>query len=89
MFILAWNRPSNIPSEIDINYTVTIMDSNDNNYPGFPMVTNMTSVTFENKRKDCLTYSIMVEAENDFGRGPPATINNPIPSCKLCTSFFF
>ena len=90
--ILEWDRPSNAPIEVAVNYTVTINSADENItvYNENLYTVNQTSVSLqflENQlrkdRADCIMFEFSVSGSNDAGTGQPTKIVDTIPLCKI------
>ena len=89
--ILRWERPSNVPDEVAVNYTVIINSTNErttiyNQY----FTTNETSVSLQflqdrllNAGDDCIMFELSVSSNNDAGSAQLTTIMDSIPLCKI------
>ena len=89
--ILRWDRPSNVPIEVAVDYTVIINSTDEsmtiyNQY----LTTNETSVSLQflqdwllNAGDDCIMFELSVSSSNDAGSAQLTTIIDSIPLCKI------
>ena len=92
--ILRWDRPSNVPIEVAVDYTIIINSTNDSTAVYNQIfTTNETSVSIQflqaqilNDRDagdDCITFELSVSSGNDAGSAELTTIMDSIPLCKI------
>ena len=91
--ILRWNRPSNVPIEVAVDYTI-IVNSTNGSTTVYNQIftTNETSVSLQflqaqilndNAGDDCITFQLSVSGGNDAGSAELTTIMDSIPLCKI------
>ena len=89
--ILQWDRPSNVPIKVAVDYTV-IINSTDENMTIYNQyfTTNETSVSLQflqdrllNAGDDCIMFELSVSSSNDAGSAQLTTIMDSIPLCKI------
>ena len=89
--ILRWDRPSNVPIEVAVDYTVIINSTNESTtvYNQY-FTTNETSVSLQflqdrllNAGDDCIMFELSVSGGNDAGSAELTTIMDSIPLCKI------
>ena len=90
--MLVWDRPTNVPSEVSITYTVEI-NSTDGSM-SFQNITSETtfSVHFLEEMlpvagSQCVEFEFFVSATNDAGTGPTVRILDTVPICKLMGNY--
>ena len=86
--MLVWDRPTNVPNEVNITYTVEI-----NSTDGSMSFQNITSETTFSVHfleeilpavgSQCVEFEFFVFATNDAGTGPTVRILDTVPICKL------
>ena len=85
--MLVWDRPTNVPSEVNITYTVEI-NSTDGSM-SFQNITSETtfSVHFLEEMlpaigSQCVEFEFFVSATNDAGTSPAFRILDTVPICE-------
>ncbi len=92
---LVWDRPSNAPSQVSTNYTLSIFNVTESGNMPFlnnNMITTSFSIHFLEESllgMPCQRFQFWVTAENDAGVGSPAIYNETVPVCKFtkCHSY--
>ena len=87
--ILSWERPGNVPSAVEILYTVMINNTDTSNSPLHITTSNSFSLRSLEQRimnetapGVCVMFEFSVRGSNDAGLGRPNTTIDTIPICK-------
>ena len=88
--ILAWERPTNMPDEVDINYIITVR-SMEGSEPSFETSFNTSALSLFIDIDElvnstaCQLFQFMIQGQNLAGTGRVSTpIIDTVPICKLC-----
>ena len=88
--ILSWKRPDNVPSEVEILYTLLINNTNTTMLTSSQQL-NITTFSLRDLEAQvlndsavglCVMFEFTVNGRNEAGVGPPNTIVDTIPICK-------
>jgi hypothetical protein len=87
--ILNWERPDNVPSAVEILYTVTINNTNTSTSSAenttnhsFSLRSLEEQVLSESAPGICVMFEFSVSGTNDAGVGQPNTIVDTIAMCE-------
>ena len=87
--ILNWERPGNVPSAVEILYTVMINNTDTSNISmsitasnSFPLRSLEEQILNKNAPGVCVMFEFSVTGSNEAGLGRPNTIIDTIPICK-------
>ena len=82
--ILEWRRPINVPSVVDVNYTISIFGPTNNTGPFVTTETSFSIHFLEVERMNSLCERFVFEARatNDAGTSLLARMPDTIPICN-------
>jgi hypothetical protein len=87
--ILNWERPENVPSAVEIRYTVMINNTNTSTSSmnittsnSFSLRSLEEQVLSESAPGVCVMFEFSVSGANDAGMGQPNIAIDTIPICK-------
>ena len=78
-----------MPSQVAVNYTVEINSTDDNgmNFQNTTLETVFSVSFLETMLRgmdgECMEFEFFVSATNDAGTGPPVSLLDTVPICKL------